>query len=476
MAELNEFEEGYLSQSGPHTVEDLDKTEPRSGTGRRSENEQMVECIFEMVYKEIHSNKISFNAVCDNITSQFSDLVAAINTIGDTVTNVKETQEVLADTQNTMGNTIDTLASHMSSLAETVKILKQEVRDLSQSHVDLTQKVECLSKSIEVTDKTESIKIQQPPLNDTGNNKSTTLPDGELSKLRWGSISMIPDTPKLENQKSDIPINETPLFEKPSFGSPLLGSTPADDKSRTEVKTLKTSISTSPDFSSGQIKMKPPPFDGTEDWEEYVSQFEILADLNKWEIHSKGLYLASSLKGSARAVLSDLNQVERRDYDKLRMALARTFGSEFKSEMYRAQLQCRFRKRDESISELATSIMKLTRQAYPKANTGLLDTLSVDYFIDALDDPDVRIRLRQTQPENITHAETLAIRLETCKSADRARHRTVCITTEENSDKTDVKAELVPLFENLMKTVKDEISSIKVVNDSLSQSSDFHQK
>ncbi|CAG2239909.1 unnamed protein product [Mytilus edulis] len=372
---LNEFEEGYLSQSGPHTVEDLDKTEPRSGTGRRSENEQMVECIFEMVYKEIHSNKISFNAVCDNITSQFSDLVAAINTIGNTVTNVKETQEVLADTQNTMGNTIDTLANHMSSLAETVKILKQEVRDLSHSHVDLTQKVECLSKSIEVTDKTESIKIQQPPLNDTGNNKSTTLPDGELSKLRWGSISMIPDTPKLENQKSDIPINETPLFEKPSFGSPLLGSTPADDKSRTE----------------GTAPMS-------------------------------------------------------------------------------------FSKKRESISELATSIMKLTRQAYPKANTGLLDTLSVDYFIDALDDPDVRIRLRQTQPENITHAETLAIRLETCKSADRARHRTVCITTEKNSDKTDVKAELVPFCENLMKTVKDEISSIKVVNDSLSQSSDFHQK
>ncbi|VDI63877.1 Hypothetical predicted protein, partial [Mytilus galloprovincialis] len=295
MAEFNEFEEGYLSQSGPHTVEDLDKTEPRSGTGRRSENEQMVECIFEMVYKEIHSNKISFNAVCDNITSQFSDLVAAINTIGDTVTNVKETQEVLTDTQNTMGNTIDTLASHMSSLAETVKILKQEVRDLSQSQVDLTQKVERLSKSIEVTIKLNQLKYNNHHLMMVITS-SNNLTDGEMSKLRWGSISLIPDTPKLENQKNDIPINETPLFEKPSFGSPLLGSTPADDKSRTEVKTLKTSINTSPDFSSGQIKMKPPPFDGTEDWEEYVSQFEILADLNKWEIHSKGLYLASSLK------------------------------------------------------------------------------------------------------------------------------------------------------------------------------------
>ena len=90
--------------------------------------------------------------------------------------------------------------------------------------------------------------------------------------------------------------------------------------------------------------------------------------------------------------------------------------------MYRAKLQSRFRQKSETISELASSIMKLTRQAYPKADLQLLDTLAVDYFIDALEDSDIRLRLRQSQPESITQAETLAIRLETFTNADRFKH------------------------------------------------------
>jgi len=146
--------------------------------------------------------------------------------------------------------------------------------------------------------------------------------------------------------------------------------------------------------------------------------------------------------------INDLVQTERRNYSTLKLAFARKFGSEYKSEMYRAQLQCRFRKQNETISELVSSIMKLTRQSYPKATTSLLDTLSVDYFIDALiDDSDVRIRLRQAQPESIMQAETLAIRLDTCKSADRARHRSVCSADEKAfQDNSSAKSELLPFF------------------------------
>lgn len=220
--------------------------------------------------------------------------------------------------------------------------------------------------------------------------------------------------------------------------------------------------------SSKHIKMRPVQYDGTEDWEEYLSQFEILADINKWEYSEKGLYLASSLKGTARSILSDLNQDERRDFSKLKLALSRKFGSEYKAEMYRAKLQSRFRNKNETISELATSIMKLTRQAYPKADLRLLDTLAVDYFIDALDDPDIRLRLRQSQPETITQAETLAIRLETFKSADRVRHRTVCMSTEktdpdktENTGNSEIEKCIMPVLETFMNKISSEVGSIK---------------
>ena len=188
--------------------------------------------------------------------------------------------------------------------------------------------------------------------------------------------------------------------------------------------------------------MRPVKYDGLEDWEEYLSQFEILADINKWDDNAKGLYLASSLTGAARSILSDLTQDERRNYSRLKLVLSRKFDSAYKAEMYRAKLQSRFRQTSESISEFASSIMKLTRQAYPKADLQLLDTLAVDYFIDALEDSDIRLRLRQSQPESITQAETLAIRLETFKNADRFKHRSVCGVSEEkesvsNDGKTD---------------------------------------
>ena len=65
--------------------------------------------------------------------------------------------------------------------------------------------------------------------------------------------------------------------------------------------------------------MRPVQYDGTDDWEEYISQFDIMSDINHWEDYDKGLYLASSLKGQARGILSELNQDERRDFSKLKL-------------------------------------------------------------------------------------------------------------------------------------------------------------
>lgn len=50
---------------------------------------------------------------------------------------------------------------------------------------------------------------------------------------------------------------------------------------------------------------------------------------------------------------------------------------------------------DESLPELAQSIKKLTRKAYPSASLNVIETLAMDYFIDAIPYKEVRIRLRK---------------------------------------------------------------------------------
>lgn len=176
--------------------------------------------------------------------------------------------------------------------------------------------------------------------------------------------------------------------------------------------------------SDSVTKMKPQYYDGTEDLEDYLSQFEILADLNNWSYDAKSLYLASCLKGDARSMLSELSADDRRDFHCLVRTLKLRFGSLNRAEIFKANLQTRVKRRDESISELAQSVKKLTRQAYPDAPHNVISTLALDNFIDALPESDMRLRLREAQVKDIAEAEILALRLETYRVADRQRTNT----------------------------------------------------
>ncbi|XP_060072938.1 uncharacterized protein LOC132552764 [Ylistrum balloti] len=212
--------------------------------------------------------------------------------------------------------------------------------------------------------------------------------------------------------------------------------------------------------------MKPVVYDGKEDWEEYLSRFEIVADINRLDVKEKGLYLAGSLAGAARAVLSDLDTESRRDFTQLTSSLQRRFGSECKSEMFRAKLQTRVKGKEESISDLSRAIRKLTRQAYPKAQQQVLETLSVDYFIDAIVDPDIRLRLREAQLETLTQAETLAVRLESYKLADKFRNRPVRAVegmgdVAKALDDKSACASNAPPNEKLVQSLRSEIESLK---------------
>ena len=177
--------------------------------------------------------------------------------------------------------------------------------------------------------------------------------------------------------------------------------------------------------SKGNVTMKPQLYDGEEDLNEYLAQFEILAEINGWNYETKSLYLAGSLKGGARALLNELDKESRKDYDSLVKVLNTRYGSAEKSELYRAKLQTRNRGKDETLPELAQSIKKLTRQAYPSAPSALTSVLALEHFIDAIPDSDLRLRLRESNPKSINEAETLAVRLETLKLAERQKGRMV---------------------------------------------------
>ena len=51
-------------------------------------------------------------------------------------------------------------------------------------------------------------------------------------------------------------------------------------------------------------------YDGSGDWNDYRSHFEACSSINGWDNLEKGLYLAASLRGQARGLANDTQQIQ----------------------------------------------------------------------------------------------------------------------------------------------------------------------
>ena len=208
------------------------------------------------------------------------------------------------------------------------------------------------------------------------------------------------------------------------------------------------------------IKLKPQSYSGVEndDFEDWLAQFEITAEINGWDYRAKSLYLANSLVGEARSLLNELSDTQHRDYRSLVQKLTSRFGFENRAEVFRAQLKSRVKQKGETIAQLAHAIKKLTRQSYPKASQDLIEALALDHFIDAISETEIRLRLREVGPKSLSEAEAIAVRMEAHRIADRQRTKLVVKVDQESLEST-----------NTPKPLEDQLATI-------SKNLDFLQK
>ena len=178
-----------------------------------------------------------------------------------------------------------------------------------------------------------------------------------------------------------------------------------------------------PDLAISKPVQEPPKYDGKSSWEAFLEQFEIAAKLDGWSDEQKALFLATSLRGNATLILRNISGNERGDYAKLVAALSSRFGITHQSDLARAKLKTRIKRREESLPELAENVETLTRKAYPDASTELQDVLARDHFIDALYEEDLRLRIRQARPKSLQVALETALELESFQLATRHRTR-----------------------------------------------------
>ena len=158
--------------------------------------------------------------------------------------------------------------------------------------------------------------------------------------------------------------------------------------------------------------LKPPKFDGRSSFESFWAQFENCASHNQWTTKQQLVYLKNALIGDAANVLWDYGAEVTSSLSGLTKTLKMRFGGENFAEKNRIELRNRRRTSGESLTDLHIDIRRLSALAYPDTDHKTRELISCDYFIDALLDPDLGLKIREKQPKDLDSALHYALQFE----------------------------------------------------------------
>ena len=155
-----------------------------------------------------------------------------------------------------------------------------------------------------------------------------------------------------------------------------------------------------------------------DDFQIWVAQFNVAAQVNQWSNRTKLQMLTLRLKGPALRAFHAIPEAERNIFERAIEALQNRFSPVERQSVHRAALRARRRRPDEDLSELADDILLLVGRAYPGMGAEALDSLALEAFLDAID-PSLRRRVRDNDPGTLNNALSRALVLDAYDEADR---------------------------------------------------------
>jgi len=150
------------------------------------------------------------------------------------------------------------------------------------------------------------------------------------------------------------------------------------------------------------IKFKPDTFDGSVPLREYLTQFDLIAQINAWPDEVKAVALVG-LRRKARAVLNGVTEMENLRFEELRTRLELHFGEGHLAQTFYMQFTNRKQKPFEELVAFGADIERLSRLAYPEYTKEIRDKVACAQFIAALSDGFIR---RTLQLEGVSSLRT----------------------------------------------------------------------
>ena len=155
--------------------------------------------------------------------------------------------------------------------------------------------------------------------------------------------------------------------------------------------------------------VEPDNYDGRTNLEDWLTNLNLCCQINGWTKEQKTKFLAVRLRGPALQVYTDLPDINKSCLEDVVRALRERFSPVGQIALYRAQLKARSRGKNEPLPELASDLRRLVSKAYPNVSALLREELGRDYFIEALDSPDIRMQVRRAKPKDLGGALTIAL-------------------------------------------------------------------
>ena len=163
----------------------------------------------------------------------------------------------------------------------------------------------------------------------------------------------------------------------------------------------------------------PPTYNGegdTLEWSTFLELFQRNLQLNGWNVlptDQRARLLQSSLRLQAANVFVSLSETQKNDYDQAVTALTRIFVNPAKITLYQNEFDERQQKKSESLQELAMSLKKLVKKAYPEIREQrAYDALANRRFVEAIADVNLKNHVRMWRKETLDTTLIEAIRLE----------------------------------------------------------------
>ena len=182
-----------------------------------------------------------------------------------------------------------------------------------------------------------------------------------------------------------------------------------------ELKISDCIIKTENSLSSP--KVKPPTYDGTYSWSNYLRQFTTVAEINGWSEKEKASSLIVSLRGAALEILQIVPVQKQDDYQLLIENMERRFGDKRLEHVYRTQFRTRKQHVGETVHQYGAEITRLSKLAYPNVPDEVLEEMATDMFIEGVRDVDMHQSLRMGRPKTLGDAISYALEFEAAKQS-----------------------------------------------------------